>query len=165
MLPVRLALLPSFAASLCPLSKASSRRARQIVGGVSRPESRVQVRQTTQQVHVQRFGLTTDDKAAPSSRLRQSPPQSQQMCCFHAPPYLLWQPISHSFEGHYRIVLYFAARRRRSFCTGLEARTSGWARALRCVLFLASLLPPANMSGGGRKIKKKKLCVVKTNQS
>ncbi len=95
MLPVRLALLPFFAASLSPLSKASSRRTRHIVGGVSRPESRVQVRQTTQQVHVQRFGLTTDDKTAPSTRLWQSPPQSQQMFCFHAPPYLLWQPISH----------------------------------------------------------------------
>ena len=83
MLSVRLALLPFFAVSLCPLSKASSRRARQIVGGVSRPESRVQVRQTTQQVHVRRFGLTTDDKVTPSTRLWQSPPQSQQMCFFH----------------------------------------------------------------------------------
>ena len=95
MLSVRLALLPFFAASLCPLSKVSSRRTSQIVGGVSRPERRVQVRQTTKPVVVQRFGLTTDDKATPSSRLRQSPPQSQQMCCFHVPPYLLWQPISH----------------------------------------------------------------------
>jgi len=105
MLPVRLALLPSFAASLCPLSKASSRRARQIVGGVSRPESRVQVRQTTQQVHVQRFGLTTDDKAAPSSRLRQSPPQSQQMCCFHAPPTCYGNLSAINLKGI--IVLYY----------------------------------------------------------
>ncbi len=53
-------------------------------GVVSRPESRVQVRQTTKQVVVQGFGFTTDHKAVPSRRLHQSPPQSQQMCCFHA---------------------------------------------------------------------------------
>jgi len=47
--------------------KASSRRARQFIGGVSWPESSVQVRQTTQQVQVvvQRFGLTSDRKTAP----------------------------------------------------------------------------------------------------
>ena len=45
--------------------KASRRRARQFIGGVSWPESSVQVRQTTQQVVVQRFGLTSDRKAAP----------------------------------------------------------------------------------------------------
>jgi hypothetical protein len=84
MLPVRLGLVPFFATCLGPLSMASSRRARQIVGGVSRPESRVQVSQTTKQVVVQCFGLTTDHKSSPSSRLRQSPPQSQQMYCFHA---------------------------------------------------------------------------------
>jgi len=53
--------------------KASSRRARQFIGGVSWPESSVQVRQTTQQVVVQRFGLTSDRKAA-QGRLHQSPP-------------------------------------------------------------------------------------------
>ena len=46
-------------------TKASSRRARQIVGRVSWPEHCVQVRQTTKQVVVQRFGLTTERKAAP----------------------------------------------------------------------------------------------------
>jgi hypothetical protein len=40
--------------------KASNRRARRFIGGVSWPESRVQVRQTTKQVVVQRFGLTSD---------------------------------------------------------------------------------------------------------
>jgi hypothetical protein len=50
----------------------------------SRPENRVQVRQTTKQVVVQGFGFTTDHKDAPRRRLHQSPPQSQQMCCFHA---------------------------------------------------------------------------------
>ena len=84
MLPVRLALLPFFVACRDPPSKTINRRTCQIVGGVSRPESHVQVRPTTKQVVVQRFGLTTDHKAAPSSRLRQSPLQSQQMCCFHA---------------------------------------------------------------------------------
>ncbi len=83
MLPVRLALLPFFVACRGPPSKTSNRRACQIVGGVYRPESRVQVRPTTKQVVVHRFGLTTDHKAAPSSRLRQSPLQSQKMCCFH----------------------------------------------------------------------------------
>jgi len=142
MLPVRLALLPFCTASLCPLSKANSRRATQIVGLVSRPESRVQVRQTTQEVHVHCFGLTTDDKTAPSSRLWQSPPQSQQMCCFHAR-----RPTCYG-NLYYSILLYFTTRRRRSFCTVLEARTSGWSQALRFVLFLALLLPPHKVVAG-----------------
>ena len=55
--------------------KAGSRRARQFIGGVSWPESRVQVRQTTKQVVVQRFELGSPATARPlQGRLHQSPP-------------------------------------------------------------------------------------------
>ena len=47
-------------ARVCVLIKGGYRRARRFIGGVSWPESRVQVRQTTKQVVVQRFGLTSD---------------------------------------------------------------------------------------------------------
>ena len=45
--------------------KASSRRARQFMGGVPWPDSHVQTRQTSKQVVVQCCGLTSDRKAAP----------------------------------------------------------------------------------------------------
>jgi len=57
-------------------TKASSRRARQIVGRVSWPEHCVQVRQTTKQVVVQRFGLTTERKA---TRFVATKPSRMQM--------------------------------------------------------------------------------------
>ena len=44
--------------------KASRRRARRFIGGVFWAETCVQVRQTTKQAVVQRFGLTSDRKAA-----------------------------------------------------------------------------------------------------
>jgi hypothetical protein len=103
MLSVLLALLPFFTACLDPLSKASSRRARQIVGGDSRTESPEQVRQTTKQVVVQRFGLTTDHKTV-------SPlPKVNKCTVFTCGTLLVTATISHKVEGHYSILLYFAA--------------------------------------------------------
>jgi hypothetical protein len=62
--------------------KASSRRARQFIGGVSWPESSVQVRQTTQQVVVQRFGLTSDRKAAPRPPVPAASPKVNKAAFF-----------------------------------------------------------------------------------
>ena len=58
--------------------KASSRRARQLMSEVPWPDSRVQIRQTSKQVVVQRCGLTSDRKAAPRPPAHH-PSQSQYM--------------------------------------------------------------------------------------
>ena len=59
--------------------KASSRRACQFMGGVPWPNSRVQIRQTSKQVVVQRCGLTSDRKAAPRPPAPAHPRQSKYM--------------------------------------------------------------------------------------
>jgi hypothetical protein len=60
-------------------SKARSRRARQLMGGVNGPNSRVHIWQTLKQVVVQRCGLTSDRKAAPRPPAPAHPRQSQYM--------------------------------------------------------------------------------------
>ncbi len=60
-------------------SKASSRRARQLMGGVNGPNSRVHISQTLKQVVVQRCGFTSDRKAAPRPPAPAHPRQSQYM--------------------------------------------------------------------------------------
>ena len=82
--------------------KAGSRRARQFIGGVSWPESRVQVRQTTKQVVVQRFELGSPATARPlQGRLHQSPPPKSTTLHFsHAGPCFSGHTISHQVEGH-----------------------------------------------------------------
>ena len=68
-------------------SKARSRRARQLMGGVNGPNSRVHICQTLKQVVVQRCGLTSDRKAAPRPPAPAHPRQSQYMWTLkmHAP--------------------------------------------------------------------------------
>jgi hypothetical protein len=78
--------------------KEGSRRALQFIGGVSRPDSCVQVRQTTKQVVVQRFGLTSDRKTAP--RPPSPPPKSTKLHFSHARPCFSGHTISHQVEGH-----------------------------------------------------------------
>ena len=82
--------------------KAGSRRARQFIGGVSWPESRVQVRQTPKQVVVQRFELGSPATARPlQGRLQQSPPPKSTTLHFsHAGPCFSGHTISHQVEGH-----------------------------------------------------------------
>jgi len=58
--------------------KLGSRRARQFMGEVPRPDSRVQIRQTSKQVVVQRCGLTSDRQTAPRPPAHH-PSQSQYM--------------------------------------------------------------------------------------
>ncbi len=60
-------------------SGTSSRRARQLMGGVNGPNNRVHIWQTLKQVVVQRCGLTSDRKAAPRPPAPTHPRQSQYM--------------------------------------------------------------------------------------
>ncbi len=64
--------------NVCVTYKSSSRRARQFMSEVPWPDRRVQIRQTSKQVVVQSFGLTSDRKTVPRPPSHH-PSQSQYM--------------------------------------------------------------------------------------
>jgi hypothetical protein len=108
--------LPCYPSSLPVLALCQRRAAvkRQIVGGVSRSESRVQ----------------------PTSPVPS--PKSTNVLFSRAAPYLLRQPISHKVEGHHSILLYFAARRRRCWRFAQASKHVPRVGRGRCVAFFVS---------------------------
>ncbi len=115
---------------------------------------------------MQRFGLTTDDKTATSSRLRQSPPQSQQMCCFHARRPTCYGNLKLSainLKGI--IVFYYILPRAEGDRYAQASKHVPRVGRGRCAAFFFSpaCCLPANMMWWREKNKKK--TVVKTNQA